>query len=202
MTTPASRGPVTVANTVELRAAIVAGYSADEIVLPNTDQAIAAARNEGITEGERRAKSETANEIAAARAEGVSSETKRIKDVQAASLPGHDALIQTLMFDGKTTGPEAAAQVIVAERGKLGKRLEDITADASAASVAAPPAPKAAPATTASKVDPNLPLEDRCKAEYQSDPQLRSEFACVEDYVAYAKADANGQARILRQKRN
>lgn len=49
-------------------------------------------------------------------AEGVSAETERVKAVFANSLPGHGALIQELALDGKTTGPEAAAKIIAAEK--------------------------------------------------------------------------------------
>jgi hypothetical protein len=48
--------------------------------------------------------------------EGAESERARIQAVQEQSLPGHEALIQTLMFDGKTTGPGAAVQILAAEK--------------------------------------------------------------------------------------
>ena len=50
------------------------------------------------------------------RAEGAAAERQRIADVRAAALPGHEALIEKLAFDGKTTGAEAALQVLAAER--------------------------------------------------------------------------------------
>jgi hypothetical protein len=34
-------------------------------------------------------------------------------------MPGHEKLIDALAFDGKTTGPEAAVQVLAAERSKV-----------------------------------------------------------------------------------
>lgn len=45
-------------------------------------------------------------------------------------MPGHEALIGELKFDGKTTGPEAAVRVLNAERGKTAKLAEDRSADA------------------------------------------------------------------------
>lgn len=61
-----------------------------------------------------------ATAVAAAKAEGrtegATAETARVTAVFANALPGHQALIQTLALDGKTTGPEAAAQIIAAER--------------------------------------------------------------------------------------
>lgn len=50
------------------------------------------------------------------RAEGSTAEIKRSNDVRAAGLPGHEALIERLASDGKTTGAEAALAVVAAER--------------------------------------------------------------------------------------
>lgn len=49
-------------------------------------------------------------------AEGHVAETQRVADVFAVALPGHEKLIQALAVDGKTTGGEAAAQIIAAEK--------------------------------------------------------------------------------------
>lgn len=68
-------------------------------------------------------------DLAAVRAEAAASERQRITDVRAQALPGHEALVEKLAFDGKTTGAEAAVQILAAERGKLSaigtKRTED-----------------------------------------------------------------------------
>ena len=50
------------------------------------------------------------------RAEGAASERDRIAAVRAQGLPGHEGLIERLAADGHTTGPEAAVQVIAADR--------------------------------------------------------------------------------------
>lgn len=75
--------------------------------------------------------------LAAARIEGATQERERIQAVEAAALPGHNALIAALKFDGKTTGPEAAAKVITAERELRAKRGGDIDADRGSAFVPA-----------------------------------------------------------------
>ena len=61
---------------------------------------------------------------------GAEQERKRIQDVQAQVLPGHQALVQSLMFDGMTTGPEAAVKVLAAERAGKQTKLEQFFADA------------------------------------------------------------------------
>lgn len=62
-------------------------------------------------------------DLDAARAEGhaagAAAERQRISDVRAQSLPGHEALIERLAFDGTTTGAQAAAAVITAERERI-----------------------------------------------------------------------------------
>jgi hypothetical protein len=50
---------------------------------------------------------------------GASAELARITAVRAQGLPGHEALVERLAMDGKTTGPEAAALVVAAHRVSL-----------------------------------------------------------------------------------
>ena len=75
--------------------------------------AAAALRTEAIAEGH-------AAGLATGRAEGLitgaANECARIQAVRGQSLPGHEALIEQLASDGKTTGPEAAMAVNAAER--------------------------------------------------------------------------------------
>ena len=68
-------------------------------------------------------------------AQGASQERDRIKAVRATLVPGHEALVESLAFDGKTTAGEAALQVNAAVRA----------AHTSAAAAHAADAPKPAP---------------------------------------------------------
>ena len=68
----------------------------------------------------------------ALRAEGASAERTRIQDVLGVCLPGHEALINTLAFDGQTTGAQAAQRVIDLERRARAKQLAMIESDAPA----------------------------------------------------------------------
>lgn len=77
----------------------------------------------------------SAEATAAATAAGAAAERQRIADVRAQTLPGHEKLVETLAFDGKTTGPEAAMAVMAAERARV----------ASAAAAHAADAPQAVP---------------------------------------------------------
>ena len=123
--------------------------------------------------------------------DGTEREQERIKAVREAGLPGHDALIEEMMFDGKTTGGEAAAKVIAAENAKMGSNLDRIKKDA-------PDGVGASDETEqGTGVDPNLPVEERCKAEWEKDPKLRAEFSSLEAFTAYERAKGEGRAKIL-----
>lgn len=127
-------------------------------------------------------------------AKGLEIERTRIKAVKAVSLPGHEGLIERLMFDGTTTGPEAAAMVIEAENGKRVLHLKHITDDA--------PRPVAHAVAPDQQVpaDDALPLEERCKREWDRDPKLRAEFGdSYGSYLAFSKAAEKGRVKILRQ---
>lgn len=77
--------------------------------------------------------------------EGATAELTRQQAVRAASLPGHDKLIEQLAMDGKTTGPEAAMAVLAAERGLRGAQQQARAADLPAP-VRQEPAPTSEPA--------------------------------------------------------
>jgi len=72
----------------------------------------------------------------AGHAEGVSAgaaaERTRILAIETASMPGCEALIETLKADGKTTGPEAAAAVLADYKKQNATALGKLKADASA----------------------------------------------------------------------
>jgi capsid assembly protease len=91
----------------------------------------------------------TQADLDAARAEGhaagAAAERQRIADVRAHSLPGHEALVEQLAFDGKTTGPEAAAVVLKAERERIAAQGTAARADAPAPLALVPSATVAKP---------------------------------------------------------
>lgn len=76
-----------------------------------------------------------ATSVAAATASAATAERERIQGVRATALPGHEALVEALAFDGKTTPAEAALAVNAAHRASI----------AAAATAHANDAPKALP---------------------------------------------------------
>lgn len=67
--------------------------------------------------------------VEAAKSEGAAAEVARIRSVKAQLMTGHEGLIEDLMFDGKTTGPEAAVAVLDAERKLRVNAAADFRAD-------------------------------------------------------------------------
>ncbi|WP_095196936.1 S49 family peptidase [Pseudomonas sp. Irchel 3A7] len=131
-----------------------------------------------------------------AHAAGARAECDRIKAVEAAALPGHEELIASLKFDGKTSGAEAAAQVIGAEKTKRTEALANIRSNAAAPVPGTPEPPK----TPESKgEDADAPLEERAKATWDGDKDLRAEFGTFEAYHAYRKAEDKGLIKVLKK---
>ena len=124
---------------------------------------------------------------------GAVAENKRVKDVQAQSMPGHEALITALSFDGKTTGPEAAVQILNAERVLKEKAVADLAGAA--------PAAVAFAAAPADEVTENLPPEEQAIAEWDKSPTLRAEFGDnFKTYAAYREAESKGRVKVAGKK--
>lgn len=81
---------------------------------------------------------ENAEAAALIRAQGAEAERARIQAVREQSMPGHEKLIDALAFDGKTSGPEAALQVLAAERAQRAAQATARVNDAPAPVATAP----------------------------------------------------------------
>lgn len=134
--------------------------------------------------------------VAALRAEGADAERARIQAVESALIPGHEALIASLKFDGKSSGGDAALAVNAAERN-----VRQAAAVALAAEAPKPVPQAAAPAVEPQEpqIDMSLPVETRAKAQWEKDASLHREFSSVEAYSAFLRAEESGRARILKK---
>jgi len=122
---------------------------------------------------------------------GATAERERIQGVLEQSIPGHEDLVNSLAFDGKTTPAEAAIKVLAAEKKIRATTIDNHAADA--------PKPVEQPSTDDDAPAPvkNLSPEDR----WEKDPKVRAEFDDDKDaFLAYAKANASGQVRIQGKK--
>jgi len=133
-------------------------------------------------------------------AEGAANERQRIADVRAAALPGHEALIERLAADGQTTGAQAAAAVIAAERASLAaagvalrqERPAPVEHGASASGDAAAEA-----AAESQAADAAAPIEERARANWDKSAELRNEFPSYDAYAAWFKANEAGRVKVL-----
>jgi hypothetical protein len=128
--------------------------------------------------------------------EGVAAERARILGIESVALPGHGDLIKTMKADGKTTPGEAAVKIVEAERVKRAGQLDEIAGvEAHTGKLASLPLSQANEKKPTGNQVAQTP--DGWKAEWQANKDLQTEFEQVEIYVAYKKADANGQVRRL-----
>lgn len=135
-------------------------------------------------------------QITTARTEAASAERARIQAVESQLIPGHEALITALKFDGVTSGDQAASAVLAAEKGARTAALAALENGSN------PPVGAVDPPAAAADVDPNAPIEERTKAAWDKDPGLRAEFGNkFESYLAYARKAESGRARIFGSKK-
>ena len=117
--------------------------------------------------------------------DGAAQERERIKAVLEQAMPGHDDLVNKLAFDGKTTGPEAAVQVLAAEKAVLLKKKEDFQSDG-IAPVTQPTAPE--------QIKQGNPKNAE---EFQADKAMVEEFGDYDTYKAFLDASSAGKVKIL-----
>lgn len=134
------------------------------------------------------------------RALGATEERARIQAVEGALIPGHEALVSSLKFDGKTSGGDAALAVLAAEKKVRETQAAALANDAPAPVLQQPAKTVPDDASAKAKADADarakLPLEERCKAEWEADAGLHEEFSSLAAYTAYEKASSKGLARV------
>lgn len=176
-------------------AGLVDGVSTLDGLIANLKQraaGVAANSTQGVSMDLDALKAEYPELVQSIASEAAAAERARIADVEAQTLPGHEALIERFKADGKTTGPQAAAAVLAAERTKLGNMAAALDADAPA------PVPHvAAPQESPAANDDSLPVEERAAAKWSSDADIRKEFGSVGAFTAYLKNHEAGRARVF-----
>ncbi len=141
--------------------------------------------------------------LAEGRAAGATEERERILKIEAAALPGHDALVARLKADGSVSAGDAALQILAAERQAQANAAAAHQADAPApvalvpaASVQLSAAERQAQEIQAAAAGP---VEDRAKVQWESNADLRKEFSSLSAYTAYLNATESGQSRVFRR---
>jgi ClpP class serine protease len=152
------------------------------------------ARTEGHAAGIEEGKSTVEEARKAGRDDGTKAERERLLGIDKATMPGHE----TLAAEAKTSGMSAAdfaLRQVEAEKLTRERRLEAIRKDGTA--IVIPPAPSATGEHRAAAIDPSLSLEDRCKAKWNADEKIRSEFVDLPSYLAFEKASSGGKIKFL-----
>jgi signal peptide peptidase SppA len=170
-----------------------AGAAADE---PLTDEPVQHVTIEPTIQGvsmdpkELAAKfvAENADAAAIVRAEGAAAERARIQGVREQTMPGHEALIEALAFDGKTTGPEAAVQVLAAERARVSGAAAARAADAPAPVATATETEETAAAPVASMRAPSGFVIDEGQAKLDAEAKAYMSKNPGVDYISAIKA--------------
>lgn len=128
--------------------------------------------------------------------EAAQAECERIKSCEDAMLPGHEKLVASMKFDGKSTGSDVALAIVGAEQ-KLRKSNHQAFIEN------APQVIDAAPITGFADDrddgnDESASVEDRAKQKWNSDSKLRAEFGeDFKSYLAFEKARDSGKVKIL-----
>ncbi|NPU63380.1 hypothetical protein HL667_00010 [Bradyrhizobium sp. 83012] len=131
------------------------------------------------------------------RTEGATAERDRIAGIEALALPGHEALISALKADPNVTPDMAASRILGAERQQRAGQLQAIRdVERVTSIVGASPAAASNPVQSAA---PAATTPDGWRAEYEASAQLQGEFATADQYVAFKKAEAGGQVKILKK---
>ncbi|KAB7767617.1 S49 family peptidase [Xanthomonas maliensis] len=121
-----TNGQVTVSTTADLRNALAAGYTAEQLTIAGNETVIAAARAEGEAAGR-----------AAATDAAVTAERGRIAGIQALARAGFDAELQAAVDSGAT--PEAFALTLLQAAQERGITLDAVRRDAPPAAAHARP---------------------------------------------------------------
>lgn len=143
----------------------------------------------GVTEGK-------AAGIEEGKGIGATAERERIQGVMGCSRKGHEDLVKTLMFDGKTTAVEAKAAIFDAEKALLENARQALETGAPAAAAASVSAAEEKDREASGE---GLVGEAKWRHDWDRSAELQAEFqGKFERYRAYMENAEAGRARILR----
>ena len=134
----------------------------------------------------------TAAGVETAISQVLTDERSRIASLEEIAFAGNDELLSRAKADGMTV------EAFAIEQAKIHKASQKRYADRIEGDEAALPAVTNDPGPGTEALSADSPIEDRAKHAWDKDPSLRAEFGnSFERYLAFAKADESGRARIL-----
>lgn len=123
--------------------------------------------------------------LAEGQSQGAKQENERIQAIQALAIPGHEALVKKLAFDGTTTGPEAALQILQAEQANQAKMLKTLETEA------------VHPAQASMEVVPEAKTVSP-EEKWDADESLRAQYGNDKGaYLAFVKAEQEGKVKLF-----
>jgi len=129
------------------------------------------------------------------RESAAAAERERIKGVAGQMLPGHENIINEMMFDGKSTAGDAAIRINAEQQKALKTAATEFAGDLNAGvdRVDTPDVTKTSANTK--------PLEEQAKETWDKDPNVRAEFGDnYASYLSYMKAAKDGRVKIQEKK--
>lgn len=130
---------------------------------------------------------------------GADAERARIAGIEAAALPGHEAIIKAHKDDPSKSPADAAMAVLNAEKAVRAGQLAALDKDEKQVKVGSEPA-NPAPASTSAAKPEGLEGEAAWKAEFAGSKDLQAEFGTEAAYVALRRAEANGRVKRLKNR--
>lgn len=139
-----------------------------------------------------------APDLGAVRAEAANAERQRVLAIQghARMVPGHDALVASMIADPTVTAEAAASRLLEAQAEKAPGQtvLAAIAADGAATGKPAP-APSALATDQPQGAFDQTP--DGWRKEWSAKKELQAEFVTADDYVAIRGAETRGAVKVL-----
>ena len=134
----------------------------------------------------------TAAGVETAISQVLTDERSRIASLEEIAFAGDDWLLAKAKADGMTV------EAFAIEQAKIHKANQKQYADRIEGDEEALPAVTNDPGPGTESLSADAPIEDRAKQAWERDSNLRAEFGnSFERYLAFAKADESGRARIL-----
>ena len=126
--------------------------------------------------------------FSAGKAEGIKTESERIKAIEELPIKGHETLVETMKFDGKTAAPDIAMAILKAEKVAREVVQTEMAQDA--------PAPiKLEQDDSEVTNHSHLPVKERCEKIWNSNPKIREQFSSLDSFTAYEKGIETGRIK-------
>lgn len=128
---------------------------------------------------------------------GAENERTRIKGVEESLLPGHEALVAEMKFDGVTTPEQAAVKILHAEKSLRETKLESFKMDSPPAVPVIDPAKDEKKKIEHQAGTPMTP--EQIKQEWDSNAAIRAEYGDnFAAYEAFMEAEQKGLIKIYK----